>query len=141
MPLRSLPLAAASCLLLGGLGRDARGQVTVLDPVSPGGISITIGADGLGLISYIDFNGDGLNVAHCSDAACSSATITSLDAPLTSQFLGTAIATGADGLGLIAYDTGIGTMKIAHCSNVLCTQATISDLGTGTVSKMVIGSD
>jgi hypothetical protein len=41
--------------------------------------SVTIGADGLGLISYYDVTNGDLKVAHCSDAACSSAIITTLD--------------------------------------------------------------
>src|SRR5687767_1482546 len=36
--------------------------------------SITIGADGLGLISYRDDTNDDLKVAHCNDPLCSSAT-------------------------------------------------------------------
>ena len=41
--------------------------------------SITIGADGLGLISYYDATNGDLKVAHCSNAACSTATTATLD--------------------------------------------------------------
>ena len=41
--------------------------------------SVTIGADGLGLISYYDVTNRDLKVAHCSDTACTSATLTTLD--------------------------------------------------------------
>ena len=42
--------------------------------------SITIGADGLGLISYYDGSNGDLKVAHCANTACTSTTtITSLD--------------------------------------------------------------
>ena len=39
---------------------------------------MTIGADGLGLISYFDETNDDLKVAHCSNTNCTAATITSL---------------------------------------------------------------
>ncbi|MFY4730474.1 hypothetical protein, partial [Nitrospira sp. BLG_2] len=41
--------------------------------------SVAIGADGLGLISYYDATNRDLKVAHCSNQACTSATISSLD--------------------------------------------------------------
>ncbi len=41
--------------------------------------SITVGADGLGLISYEDFTNFDLKVAHCSNVACSAATTQTLD--------------------------------------------------------------
>src|SRR5262245_50822225 len=136
MSARSLPLAVALCLLLGGV---AYAQVTTLDPIHPYGVSLTIGSDGLGLISYIDGNA-GLKVAHCSNLACTSATITLLD-DTASPGPQTSIATSADGLGLIAYDAATG-MWIAHCSNVLCTQTTaylVSTQASG--PQVVVGSD
>ncbi len=41
--------------------------------------SITIGADGLGLISYCDGTNGDLKVAHCANTACTSATTATLD--------------------------------------------------------------
>ncbi|HXC66958.1 MAG TPA: hypothetical protein VN638_06015, partial [Nitrospiraceae bacterium] len=41
--------------------------------------SVTMGADGLGLISYYDVTHGDLKVAHCSDAVCTSATLTTVD--------------------------------------------------------------
>ncbi len=82
--------------------------------------SITIGADGLGLISYYDATNGDLKVAHCATPTCTSATITTLDsAGNVGQY--TSITIGADGLGLISYyDATNGDLKVAHCSNVLC---------------------
>ena len=112
--------------------------------------SITIGSDGLGLISYYDVTNGNLKVAHCSNIQCSSATITPLDtAGDVGQF--TSITIGTDGLGLISYYKGgsDGDLKVAHCSNVACTVATItnlddpaseaSDVGRGTAITITDG--
>jgi len=82
--------------------------------------SLTIGADGLGLISYRDDSNQDLKVAHCSDVQCTSATFTALD---TAGDVGlrTSITIGADGLGLISYFLNTDfDLKVAHCSNVFC---------------------
>ena len=44
-----------------------------------GSHSVTVGADGLGLISYYDDTNADLKVAHCSNPACTAATLTTLD--------------------------------------------------------------
>jgi hypothetical protein len=64
--------------------------------------SVTIGADGLPLISYHDATNDDLKVAHCNDLACTSATLTTVDA---GDGVGeyTSVTIGADGLPLISY--------------------------------------
>jgi hypothetical protein len=41
--------------------------------------SITIGTDGLLVISYYDYTNGDLKVAHCNDLACSSADLTTVD--------------------------------------------------------------
>jgi hypothetical protein len=55
--------------------------ITTLD--GPGNVgqytSVTIGTDHLALISYHDVTNRKLKVAHCSDRACTSATLTTLD--------------------------------------------------------------
>jgi hypothetical protein len=90
--------------------------------------TVARGVDGLGLIAYV--SGDDLKVAHCSDAACSSATVTVLDS--AARVLDNGMAIGADGLGLISYHDlpleGGGDLKVAHCENVACTSATITIL-------------
>ena len=104
--------------------------------------SITIGADGLGLISYWDETYDQLKVAHCNDVACASATITMLEdtggyKPWTS------VTVGADGLGLISYSSN-GGLKVAHCSDLACTSATISTLdsaGDNRWTSVIVGAD
>ena len=73
-----------------------------------------------------------------SNAACSAATISTLD---SAGYVGyyTSVAVGGDGLGLISYyDATNKDLKVAHCSNAACSAATITTLdGTGTD----VGSD
>jgi hypothetical protein len=86
-----------------------------------GSTSVTIGADGLALISYGDLIDFDLKVAHCANAACSTATLATLD---SGGDVGsyTSITIGADGLGLISYQDVTNTdLKAAHCANVTCT--------------------
>src|SRR5580765_236058 len=106
--------------------------------------SAAIGADGLGLITYD--GGRALNVAHCSDLACTSSTKSTIDTCSTCQLF-TSVAIGADGLGLIAY-TGfsVEALKVAHCSNTACTDAIVSTLGAPDnfafeTTSVAIGSD
>ena len=82
---------------------------------------MTIGAGGLGLISYYDTTNGDLKVAHCSDVTCSSATLATLDSTgNVGEY--TSVTIGADGLGLISYyDVGNGNLKVAHCANAFCT--------------------
>jgi hypothetical protein len=108
--------------------------------------SITIGADGLGLISYRDATNDDLKVAHCSNTNCTAATISTLD---STDNVGryTSITIGADNLGLISYyDFTNEDLKVAHCSNTNCTSASSTTLdSTNNVgyeySSITIGAD
>jgi hypothetical protein len=104
--------------------------------------SITIGADGLGLIAFLEPKGLVPKVAHCENVTCSQATITAFD-PNANLFRdGISVAIGSDGLALITYNS-IG-LKVAHCSNLACTAATTATLDSGNVgdwSSVTIGSD
>ena len=96
-------------------------------------ISLTIGVDGLPVISYYDnYNGD-LKVAKCMDAACSAekTIITALDT-LGNVGQHTSIAVGADGVPIIAYyDVTNGDLKVAKCKNPTCgSGSTITALDT-----------
>jgi len=108
--------------------------------------SVTVGADGLGLISYFDYTYYDLKVAHCSDAACSAATITKLDGTGTNVGYNTSVTVGADGLGLISYsDFTNGDLKVAHCSNAACSAATLSTVDStgnvGAYTSATVGAD
>ena len=107
--------------------------------------SITIGTDGLGLISFTNMVNKDLLVAHCSDIACSSAYTTIID---SSGEVGdySSIIMGVDGLGLISYyDYTNGDLKVAHCIDILCSSASISLLDTpsymGVSTSITIGAD
>jgi hypothetical protein len=82
--------------------------------------SITVGRDGLGLVSYF---GAGLKVAHCVNVYCTAVTATTLD--MGDVGSDTSIAIGGDGLGIISYrDHGNKDLKVAHCADLACTTAT-----------------
>jgi hypothetical protein len=121
--------------------------VTTLDSTGNVGAdtSITIGADGRGLISYRDAINYDLKVAHCSNTACTAAAITTLDSA-GSVGHDTSITIGADGLGLIGYyDYTNYDLKVAHCSDTACTAATITTLDSagdvGADTSITIGTD
>jgi len=107
--------------------------------------SITVGTDGFGLISYYDGTGGDLDVAHCSNLACSAATTTAVD---TTNDVGrsSSVAIGADGLGLVSYSDSTNTrLRVAHCSNVACSVSTTwtADNGpsVGFDTSVTVGAD
>jgi len=105
--------------------------------------SITIGADSLPIISYYDQDNRYLMAAHCSNLACTSATLAILD-NVVSPGTGTSIAIGVDGLPVISYQAN-GQLRVAHCPDIGCTSATFTTIdGTGGVgynSSIMIGAD
>ena len=104
--------------------------------------SIAIGQDGLALITYHSqdaADGKVLKAAHCSDLACTAATISIVDATNDSGFW-TSVAIGADGLPLISYKMDGGdALRVAHCNDVLCQAATVSIIDV-TVSPVGVAS-
>jgi Collagen triple helix repeat (20 copies) len=123
--------------------------LTTLDSIGDVGLytSATIGADGLGLIAYYDNTNDDLKVAHCNDAACTSASKTTLDSAGDVGAYASATI-GADGLGLISYkDVSNSDLKVAHCDNAACTSASLSTVDNtplhelGSYNSVTIGAD
>jgi len=112
----TLSLSAASALT------PADNRVTshgISDSVGGNG-SITIGADGLALISYRDYVTQELKVAHCNTPSCTSATTLTLD-DSGSVGAACAVTVGTDGVPLIEYyDTGADNLKVLHCANTFC---------------------
>jgi hypothetical protein len=91
------------------------------------GSAVAYGPDGLALISYLDATNGALKVAHCNDAACTTAVTHTIDgAGVTGS---TSIAFGPDGRGLISYQAGT-SIKVAHCGDAPCTSATLSPVDT-----------
>lgn len=105
-----------TCLLLAPSA--ARAQ-TLLDTAGDVGRepSVAIGTDGRALIAYRDQTNGTVKVAHCADAACSSATVATIDTGDDP-----ALAIGADGRGLVVY-VSAGSLKAAHCNDVACSSA------------------
>jgi Collagen triple helix repeat (20 copies) len=107
--------------------------------------SITVGTDGLGLVSYYDGTGGDLDLAHCSNVACSSATTTAVDAT-NDVGRSSSLAIGADGLGLVSYLDSTNTrLRVAHCSNVACSAATTATADNGPSvgfdTSLTVGAD
>jgi hypothetical protein len=97
-------------------------------PLDPVGhlASLAIGADGLGIVAFMAFNpGSEVMMAHCSDAPCSTATITRLDRGQSPR-----VVIGSDGLPLVSYDkvpvAATGDIRVAHCTDAACTEATVA---------------
>jgi hypothetical protein len=108
--------------------------------------SVTIGADGLPLVSYWDVTNEDLKVAHCNDLACTSAITSTVDAVGNVGPYATSVTIGVDGLPLISYlDNTNLDLKVAHCADLACTTAisTTVDAGgdVGRYSSATIGAD
>src|SRR5206468_3816321 len=88
--------------------------------------SVTIGADGLGLISSFDETNGDLKVAHCSNVACTSATLTTLTMLKSEDNVGQFTSvTSAGGRGGISYYDSTGqVLKLAPCPDLACSAAT-----------------
>ncbi len=133
-------------------GNAACTSGNTVTPVDTGGAvgwhtSITIGADGLPVVSYSDANNADLKVLHCGNAACTSGnTVTAVD---TGGDVGsyTSITIGADGLPVVSYLDGTNAdLKVLHCGNAACTSgntAAAVDTGgeVGWYTSIAIGAD
>jgi hypothetical protein len=118
---------------------------TVVNAVDSYSTSVTIGVDGLPLISYYDAANGDLKVIHCSTPACTSSVSATLDSTGNVGAYNS-ITIGGDGLGLISYyDATNGDLKVAHCTNVVCSSATAttrdSANSVGAWSSITTGAD
>jgi hypothetical protein len=84
--------------------------------------SITIGTDGLPVISYYDSTNTNLKVAKCGNASCSAGnTLTIVDSTAASVGTHTSITIGTDGLPVISYlDETNFNLKVLKCANQFC---------------------
>jgi len=128
---------------------------TTIDTVLSAGsdTSITIGTDGLPVISYLDGVSSNLKVAHCGDIDCAENTnvntLTIVDNTAAVGFE-SSITIGTDGLPVISYqDSTNGDLKVAHCGDIDCAEntnvntLTIVDnaVNVGSESSITIGTD
>ena len=107
--------------------------------------AVTIGTDGLPLISYRDTTNANLNVAHCNDLNCSTASLATLDSGGDVGSF-TSITIGGDHLGLIAYKDNTNlNLKVAHCNDTACTTAGLTTIDltgdVGSYTSIATGSD
>jgi hypothetical protein len=83
--------------------------------------SITIGTDGLPVISNQDGTNEDLKVAHCGNASCSLGNaLTTVDSGINVGYF-TSITIGTDGLPVISYYDGTNKdLKVTKCANSFC---------------------
>jgi len=103
--------------------------------------SITIGSDGLPVISYFDATKSYLNVAKCANAACSS--VVSSSSFVAGSSGHTSIAIGSDGIPVASHVIG-GQLYVARCADTNC--STISSntpipVGASGYTSIAIGTD
>jgi hypothetical protein len=137
----------------GTLGAQYGREIALISRIDTGGEvgwwnAITTGADGLPIISYHDKTSAHLKVAHCDNAACTTATSHTIDANgETPGAYGTSITIGADALPIVSYWSGPSTadLKVAHCDDITCTSSTLHGIDTtnavGRYSSITIGAD
>ena len=96
--------------------------------------SLTAGADGRGLIAFVDNAGE-LKAAHCLDDECSRMNVFPLG--IRDHALATAITTGSDGMGLIVSVHGPTTLahRVTKCLNRECSTAASNSLLSATTAS------
>jgi hypothetical protein len=126
-------------------------STTVDDPADQVGTftSITIGADGLPVISHYNSSVFALRVTKCGNAACTAGNVsTTVDDQ--ASFVGgyASIAVGADGLPIISHqDASAGTLQETRCGNAACSAdnvtTTVDDPAAtvGVHTSIAIGTD
>lgn len=100
---------------------------TVDDPTNRVGeyTSITVGSDGLPIISYYDSSAFRLKVAKCSNSSCSAASVVFV--PYSGNNVGqySSIALDASGYALISYyDATAGHLEVSKCTTLNCSNST-----------------
>jgi len=100
--------------------------------------SITIGADGLGIIAYRNITSGAIEMAHCEDLSCTSATVSTL----ASAGTWSDIMIGTDGLPVVVVENS-GSIYFYHCADAACTSSTEVEIQSGDSSRpaITIGSD
>jgi len=112
--------------------------------------SVAIGVDGLPVILHFGRGTGSVNVAHCDDTACSSATKTTLqDSTVEGSWPG-GIVIGSDSLPILTYQvlTTISPFnlefRVVHCEDVACTTSTmvvLSQIQASVNARLTIGAN
>ncbi len=118
-------------------------SITIVDSIGDVGInpSITLGTDGLAVISYFDFSNGALKIAKCSNATCSSFSLLggAFDTRFT-QGRYSSIATDALGRTLVAYLNEGSDHAVLDCLG--CGWTAPVDLGPSMgMLSLVVGAD
>lgn len=114
-------------------------SVTTVDPNNEAGLqnAITIGADGLPVIAYVERTMGFLMVAHCTDVACTSATTVNTGAHgRTDERYTTGITIGPDGYPVIVHGD-----EFHHCLNAGCTSISTNPISGEGFASIAIGMD
>lgn len=136
-------------LKCGNASCSAGNTLTTVDSAGNVGqyASITIGTDGLPVISYQDASNEDLKIVKCGDAVCSAGNIISVvDSPGAVGY-NTSITTGIDGLPIVTYwDLTNGYLKVLKCGNGACssgnTITVVDNIGPGgDYNPVAIGTD
>ena len=117
--------AALKVARCGNAACSAGNTLATVDHTGDAGMytSITVGADGLPVVSYFDRMNTSLKVAHCGNAGCTAGnTLTLLDnIPDQGSGQSTSITLGTDGMPIISYYDGTNSrLKLARCGNITC---------------------
>ena len=135
---------------------STHGAATVLDSTASagGGTSVTIGSDGLPIISYNGNSGGSngnLSVVHCTALDCSTHGAVTLLDNTSGAIFSTSVTVGSDGLPIIGYSVTFifalnGNLSAVHCTAVDCSThgtATVLDSTplAGAGASVIIGTD
>ncbi len=103
--------------------------------------AIAVGSDGFARISYFDNTGNDLKFAQCTNADCTTKSVSTVDAASAGEY--SSMALGADGFARISYYDG--DLKFARCLNAACSSANIRELDsagdTGKYTSLALGAD
>ena len=111
--------------------------------------ALALGSDGFPVIAYHDHTNRSLKVAKCSNATCTTRTLSTLNDPSADVGYNAAIAIGTDNLPVVSYYDAAGqVLKVAKCNDTACSGAneTISIVDTypaagGSSTSIAIGAD
>ncbi|MBI2120259.1 MAG: hypothetical protein HYT94_01385 [Parcubacteria group bacterium] len=122
--------------------KEARGAATsTQNAIGSAYTSIAIGTDGFPVISYQGAS-NFLEVAHCTNAACTGTPAPVVQNAVNSQY--TSIAIGTDGFPVISYrNNATGFLEVAHCQDITCASRTITaqNAVSSVFTSIAIGTD